>query len=169
VILGVVSDTHLPKFGRALPPPLVRGLRQAGVEMILHAGDVTEAFALELFEQIAPVVAVAGNNDEKALRKHLPERRIIEAERVRIGLVHGHAGPQKTTPDRAFHAFDGEAVDAIVFGHSHIPYNRRHEGVLLFNPGSPTDKRLNPRYTYGILHIGGDRIDAKLHYYWKKA
>ena len=151
-----------------LPSPLVRGLRESGVEMILHAGDLTEAFVLELLEDIAPVAAVSGNNDGKKLHKMLGERRIVQAESVRIGLVHGHAGPQKTTRDRALHAFDGDAVDAIVFGHSHIPYNRRHGGILLFNPGSPTDKRLNPRYTYGILRVDGTRIKATHRFYWKK-
>ncbi|MGZ3508078.1 MAG: metallophosphoesterase family protein [Vulcanimicrobiaceae bacterium] len=169
MIVGVVSDTHLPKFGRMLPAPLMRGLRESGVELILHAGDLTEAFVLELFEQIAPVIAVGGNNDGKALRLQLGERRIVEAENVRIGLVHGHAGSQKTTRDRALHAFDGDKIDAIVFGHSHIPYNHRHDGILLFNPGSPTDKRFNPRYTYGVLRIEGSRIEARHRYYWKKA
>ena len=57
----LVGDTHLPRFGRVLPAPLVAGLE--GADLILHAGDLTEAFVLDLLEAHAPTVAVAGNND----------------------------------------------------------------------------------------------------------
>ena len=61
--VGVVSDTHFPRFGRALPRALERGLRRAGVTRILHLGDLTDLLAVPLFEAIAPFDAVAGNND----------------------------------------------------------------------------------------------------------
>ena len=160
MILGVVSDTHLPRFGTALPAYLRDGLRRAKVDAILHAGDITEPFTLELLEEIAPVIAVAGNNDGKNLRAKLGERRIIEAGDARIGLVHGHDGKGKSTPDRAFNAFAEDEVNAIVFGHSHIPYRLRRDGILLFNPGSPTDKRMNPLYSYGILRVNGANVSA---------
>ncbi len=169
MVIGVVSDTHLPKFGRELPKALVRGLLKAGVETIVHCGDITEAFALELFEAIAPVVAVAGNNDGKALHEKLGEKKILDAGDVRIGIVHGHAGKGRTTPDRAFNAFADEDVDAVLFGHSHIPHKSRRENVLLFNPGSPTDKRLNPTYTYGIVRVSGGKIDARHRFYLSRA
>lgn len=169
MILGVVSDTHLPKFGTTLPKKLVDGLRKANVETILHAGDLTDSIALELFEAIAPTIAVAGNNDGKKLHARLGEKTIVEADGVRIGLVHGHDGKGRTTPDRAFNTFADDAVDAIVFGHSHIPIRFRREGVLLFNPGSPTDKRLNPFYSYGILRVDGTRIRASHRFYASRA
>jgi putative phosphoesterase len=169
VVIGVVSDTHLPRFGKHLPQSLVNGLRKAKVETILHAGDLTERFALELFEEIAPVIAVAGNNDGKNLHAELGERRIVEVDGVRIGLVHGHQGRGRTTPDRAFNAFSDEQVDAIVFGHSHIPLRLCRDGVLLFNPGSPTDKRLNPCYSYGILRVEGERVKATHRFYLSRS
>lgn len=165
MILGVVSDTHLPRFGRSLPPALVRGLRRACVDAIVHCGDLTEKLALDLLKEIAPVIAVAGNNDGKALHKKLGQRAIIEAEGLRIGVVHGHAGRGRTTADRAFNAFSGDGVDAILFGHSHIPYRARRDGILLFNPGSATDKRLNPAYTYGIVKITAGTIQAVHRFY----
>ncbi len=169
MIVGVVSDTHLPKFGRKLPNALVRGLTKAHVETIVHCGDITEAFALELFEQIAPVVAVAGNNDGKMLLETLGESKILLAAGARIGIVHGHSGKGRSTPDRAFNAFAGDPVDAVLFGHSHIPHNARRDGVLLFNPGSPTDKRMNPAYTYGILRVENGRIRAAHRFYFSRA
>ncbi len=165
MIVGVVSDTHLPRFGRELPPALVRGLKRAKVDIIAHCGDLTERIAIELLESIAPVVAVAGNNDGKKLRAELGERKIIEADKARVGIVHGHAGKGRSTPERAFRAFADDNVDAILFGHSHIPYRSRRDGVLLFNPGSPTDKRLNPAYSYGIVRIEGSSVRATHRFY----
>lgn len=169
MIVGVVSDTHLPRFGRELPPALVRGLRKAKVDVIAHCGDLTEPIAIELLEEIAPVIAIAGNNDGKKLHKKLGEKTIIEAEEARIGVVHGHAGKGRSTVDRAFNAFAGEAVDAILFGHSHIPYRTRRDGILMFNPGSPTDKRLNPAYSYGIVRVDGKTIRASHRFYLFKS
>ncbi|MFP3472622.1 metallophosphoesterase family protein, partial [Micrococcus sp. SIMBA_144] len=59
----------------------------------------------------------------------------------------------KTTEKRALEAFEGEDVDVIIFGHSHIPFSRFMKGILLFNPGSPTDKRKLPYYSHGVLTI----------------
>lgn len=165
MIVGVVSDTHLPRFGRTLPPALVRGLKKAKVDCIVHCGDLTERLAIELLEAIAPVIAVAGNNDGKTLQKELGEQRILDVDGRRIGVVHGHAGKGRSTPDRAFNAFAGEAVDAILFGHSHIPYRTQREGILLFNPGSCTDKRLNPLYSYGIVRVANGVLRATHHFY----
>jgi putative phosphoesterase len=160
LVFGVVSDTHLPRFGTALPAALVRGLVKAQVRAIFHCGDLTQRIAIELLERIAPVVAVAGNNDTKELREELGERVLVQAGDVRIGITHGHRSPGRMTIDRAFRAFAGERVDAVFYGHSHLPFRTRRDGVLLFNPGSPTDKRINPAYSYGIVSIEGKRIRA---------
>jgi putative phosphoesterase len=169
MIIGVVSDTHLPRFGRELPAALVRGLRKARVEVIVHCGDLTERIAIDLLEAIAPVVAVAGNNDGRALREEFGDERILEAGGHRIGVVHGHAGKGRSTPDRAFRAFAGQSVDAVLFGHSHIPYKARREGILLFNPGSCTDKRMNPLYSYGVLHVDQRGLRANHRFYLSRA
>lgn len=168
MIVGVVSDTHLPRFGRELPPALVRGLRRAKVDVIAHCGDLTEPLAIDLLQEIAPVIAVAGNNDGKELQRRLGERAIVEAEEARIGIVHGHDGRGRSTPEKALAAFDGDRVDAILFGHSHIPYRVRRDGVLLFNPGSPTDKRMNPAYSYGIVRVEGKTVRAAHRFYLSK-
>lgn len=147
--VGVISDTHMPRRGRSLPEALQHGLE--GVDLILHAGDLVDPSVLEMLEQIAPVAAVCGNSDPLSVRMLLPERRVLQLGRFRVGLIHGHQGIGNSTPERARRAFTD--VDAVVFGHSHIPYCEMKEGVLLFNPGSPTDRRREPHFSYGLLHI----------------
>ena len=118
--IGVVSDTHFPRFGRALPRALERGLRRAGVERILHLGDMTDLLVVPLFEAIAPFDAVAGNNDGAEIRARFGRRKIVAVEGVRIGLVHGD-GKGGTTKSRALAAFAEDEVDVVLFGHSHRP------------------------------------------------
>jgi len=163
-VIGVVSDTHFPRFGRVLPRALERGLRDAKVERILHLGDMTDLLAVPLFEAIAPFDAVAGNNDGEAIRARFGRRKIVRVEDVRIGMVHGD-GKRGTTMGRALAAFAEEPVDVVLFGHSHFPLVRRHDGRLVANPGSPTDKRMNPRYSYAILTVDGAQANVRLRYY----
>jgi hypothetical protein len=167
-VIGVVSDTHFPRFGRALPRALERGLRDARVERILHLGDLTDPLAIPLFEAIAPFDAVAGNNDGEALRERFGRRKIVQVEDVRIGMVHGD-GKRGTTLGRALAAFADEPVEVILFGHSHRPLVKRENGRLVANPGSPTDKRMNPRYSYAILTVHGAQATIRLRYYLSRA
>ena len=167
-VVGVVSDTHLPRFGRALPRALERGLRRAGVTRILHLGDFTDMLAVELFERIAPFDAIAGNNDGAAIRERFGRRKIVEIEGVRIGMVHGD-GKRGTTKSRAVEAFANDDVGVILFGHSHRPTVARERGVLIANPGSPTDKRLNPWYSYALLTVDGTVANVKLRFYASRA
>lgn len=160
--IGVVADTHIPGRARALPAGLLEGLQR--VDLILHAGDICIGAVLEELAAVAPVVAVAGNNDPPDLARTLGWQQVVSAGGRRIGLVHGHRGKGATTPQRALNAFSSAAVDCVVFGHSHIPYLELHEGVLAFNPGSPTDRRRRPTFSYGILHIGPDAIRGELRY-----
>jgi putative phosphoesterase len=163
-VVGVVSDTHLPRFGRALPRALERGLRRAGVARILHLGDMTDLLAVALFEAIAPFDAVAGNNDGAAIRERFGRRKVVRVEDVRVGMIHGD-GRGGSTKSRALDAFgDGEA-DVVLFGHTHRPLVAREGHVLIANPGSPTDKRVNPLYSYAILTVDGRdaRIDLKFY------
>lgn len=164
--IGLVSDTHMPRFGHELPEALRDGLLGHGVGLILHMGDLTEPLALALLESIAPVIAVAGNNDGPALHARLGTRRVVEIEGVRIGMIHGHepAGRQRTA-EKAIAAFADEDVDVICFGHSHVPCVERVGALWVVNPGSPTDKRRQPRYTYGILTIEGGVATPALYAY----
>jgi putative phosphoesterase len=167
-VLGIVSDTHFPRFGRTLPRALERGLRAAKVDRILHLGDMTDLLAVPLFEAIAPFDAVAGNNDGADIRARFGRRKIVQVEGVRIGLVHGD-GKRGSTLGRALAAFADDPVEVILFGHSHFPLVKRERGRLIANPGSPTDKRFNPRYSYAILTVDGAQADVRLRYYLSRA
>jgi putative phosphoesterase len=134
---------------------LLDGFEAAAIDGIVHAGDWTDLLALTLLESIAPVDGVAGNNDGPALQERFGTRRVLELAGVRIGVTHGHLGPGATTPERARRTFDGEpGLDAIVFGHSHIPLvERQPGGTWLVNPGSPTDKRRQPSFSWALMTI----------------
>jgi putative phosphoesterase len=97
------------------------------------------AAVLRELEGYAPVAAVVGNMDEPALQEALPERRVIEVDGARIGLVH-IPGPRAGREERLLSSFPG--CDAVVYGHTHLPQLERHRsGVWILNPGSPTERR----------------------------
>ncbi len=164
-IIGLVSDTHLPRFGSALPRELAAGLRAARVERILHLGDMTDPIAVALFEAIAPFDAVAGNNDPAEIWQRYGRKKIASVEGVRIGMVHGDVGRARTTHENAIAAFAAEPVDVVLYGHSHQPVVDQRPGLLVANPGSPTDKRRMPTFSYGVLTVDGNRAEIALHFY----
>ena len=159
--IGVVSDTHLPRFGDRLPAGLRRGLGEEGVEAILHLGDFTGSEVPRLLEAVAPLEAVAGNNDPPALVQRFGRRKVVTLGGVRIGMVHGD-GSHGTTTSRSLRAFETDTVDVICFGHSHQPMCERRGEIWLVNPGSPTDKRTQSRYSYAILDIERAGVTPRL-------
>lgn len=170
ITIGVLSDTHMPHMARSLPRAVVDGMREAGVDVLAHCGDMLDESAIPELEAIAPLQAVAGNNDSWGLLERFGEKKVLTFGSVRIGMVHGHGSTRReSTPDHAFAQFRNENVQAVLFGHSHMPLCEWREGILLFNPGSPTDKRRQPRYSYGILRIEDGAIDPQLHFFDSKA
>jgi putative phosphoesterase len=144
----VVSDTHVLTASPALPTELVADLERA--DLIVHAGDIATAAFLDELKRFAPVQAVHGNADEIELKRLLPRRLKIEVLGRPLGVVHGD-GTGGTTVGRARTAFAKDEVDVVVFGHSHFPYRAYAGRTLLFNPGSPTDRRMSPKFAYGRL------------------
>jgi putative phosphoesterase len=150
----VLADTHIRRGStRRLPDAVYEELDRA--DLILHAGDVLVAELLDELSGFAPTQAVLGNNDGELLGV-LPEERVLEVDGVRIGMIHdsGQAKGRETRMRRRFpHA------DLVVFGHSHIPWDRPGlDGQLLFNPGSATEKRMQPLRTFGVVEIDGGHI-----------
>ena len=146
--IGVLSDTHLRQHEPLLAAKLAGPF--AGVDLILHAGDLVTTAVLEGLE--APqVLGVCGNMDDHVVAASLPVKRIVEVEGIRIGLIHGW-GPPVGLAARVAKEF--QAVDCIVFGHSHRPMNARKDGVLFFNPGSVSRGVLGSG-TVGLLTVDG--------------
>lgn len=162
----VVSDTHIPGRAKRLPARLMRELKRC--DAVLHAGDWTRWSVYETFAAFAPTTGVAGNNDGPDIVRRLGLRRVVELDGCRIGIVHGHGGTgRRETETNALRAFAGEKLDLIVFGHTHIPVNKTADGVRVFNPGSPTDKRRQPLYSFGLLHIERGAIVALEHVFYQ--
>ncbi len=153
--ITVISDTHMPKKAKTLPIQVVKALQQS--ELIIHAGDWQTIEVFHELVQYGEVKGVYGNVDSVELQSRLPEKQIIEIVGFRIGVVHGH-GKGWTTERRALEAFAELHVDCIIFGHSHIPVLKETNGILLFNPGSCTDKRRQPKPSFGII-----TVDERLH------
>jgi putative phosphoesterase len=104
---------------------------------------------------MAETYAVLGNND-RDLRELLPESRLLELDGVQIAMVHD-GGTRAGRPRRLHRRFPDAEV--VVFGHSHVPVDEVGEnGQLLFNPGSPTQRRSQPHRTFGRLRLGGGRV-----------
>ena len=150
--IGVLSDTHIPVAAYELPKNLIEALK--GVDLILHAGDLIEYSVIKSLNKIAKTEAVCGNMDSLELRKILPQKKVIQAGKFSIGLIHGY-GPAFNLINRLKDEFS-EHLDVIVFGHSHLPANKLIDGVLYFNPGSPTDKLFAKNNSYGILTINNE-------------
>ena len=151
----VLSDTHLrPGRGRRLPDAVYDALD--GAVAVLHAGDIVTADLLHELSGFAPVHAVLGNNDLDPALSHLPERQVVELDGVRVGMIHD-SGPSTGREGRMRRLFPDAAV--VVFGHSHIPWDRPGlDGQWLFNPGSPTERRMQPVHTYGELELADGRV-----------
>jgi putative phosphoesterase len=138
--IGVVSDTHVQTI-EDVPLSILKAMED--VDLIIHAGDITERAVLEGLREMGEVKAVHGNMDSGELKRMLPDRRTIDVEGKQIGLVHGSGGPWGIA-ERVRPLF-GE-VDVIIFGHSHLSFNEYIRGTLMFNPGRARD-------SFGILTI----------------
>ncbi len=135
----------------------------AGVELIIHAGDLSVLQVIAELETIAPVVAVQGNIEEDEVVKKLPVKREVVVEHCRIGIVH-ILGDARNRARVARQEFPNARV--VVFGHSHIPWNEEHDGQLLFNPGSATDRRRQPRCSIGMLYVDDEAGSVRGEIIW---
>ena len=158
--IGVISDTHIPHFKRL---PEAVWTRFAGVELIIHAGDLSILSVLSELETIAPVVAVQGNVEYEEVMLKLPIKREIVVGHCRIGIVH-ILGDSHNRMKAAWQEFPNARV--VVFGHSHIPWNEDRDGQLLFNPGSATDRRRQPRCSIGLLYVDDEADSVRGEIIW---
>ncbi|HEX6038754.1 metallophosphoesterase family protein [Longimicrobium sp.] len=150
--IGIISDTH--------------GLLRAqvfevfaGVEHILHAGDIGDADILTELQALAPVTAVWGNVDGMDIRGRVPEVARLELGGVRVAMLHGmQLG--SPTPEKAAAAHPDAGL--VVFGHSHRPLIRQVGSVLAVNPGSAGRRRFKDPVTVALAELADGRATARL-------
>ncbi len=156
-----MADTHVPARARDLPVQLWDEVDAADV--VVHAGDwVTVDLLDRLAARARKLVAVYGNNDGPVLRQRLPLVARVRIGGVRIAVVH-ETGPRVGREQRADREYPN--TDLLIFGHSHIPWDTTTpNGLWLLNPGSPTDRRRQPRCTYLTADVaGGETTNVVLH------
>jgi putative phosphoesterase len=149
--IGVMSDTHMREPDRLLDFILDEVF--ADMDMILHAGDIVAAAVLEYME-LRGVTAVCGNMCDYDVAKLVPQRRLLEVAGKRIALIHGW-GSRDGLERRLIDAFAEPFPDVIVYGHSHIPFWGRVQGVSMFNPGAAGRRGGG---SVGILEILDDTV-----------
>jgi putative phosphoesterase len=145
--VGVISDTH-----GLLRPEALAAL--AGVERIVHAGDIGSPDVLAALERIAPVAAVRGNNDREAWAAGIPETEVVEVGDVSLYVLHD------------LHELDldpgAAGFAAVIAGHSHQPRVEERAGVLYLNPGSAGPRRFKLPISVARLTVTGPRVQATL-------
>jgi putative phosphoesterase len=159
--LLLISDTHLPKRAKDLPPQVWDEV--AAADVVIHAGDWVNVELLDaLEERSARLVGCWGNNDGPDLRARIPERAGAILGGVRFTVVHETGGAQGRDARMAREYPD---TDVLVFGHSHIPWDTTApSGLRLLNPGSPTDRRRQLFCTYMTTTIADGLLgDVTLH------
>jgi uncharacterized protein len=153
LIVGVLSDTH-----GELHPQVLPRFREAGVELILHAGDVGDYAVIEQLSQLAPVSAVAGNVDVTGNVALLPIELTMQLEGVSVYMTHIGGKPANWLPRLA-----RPLPDVAICGHSHRPLLERVGGTLFLNPGAAgTRPRFNIPLSAALLRLSEGSAEAEL-------
>ena len=153
-MIGVVSDTH--GYLNPKVPELL-----AGVEHILHAGDIGDAGIIAELARIAPVTTVRGNNDRTGPESLFPEEVTVELDGWNFFLTHEVKVP-KGPDDPSMETYRKAGADVVVFGHSHIALQRQIGGVLFFNPGAAGKRRFKVVPSIGILKLELGRVEGTI-------
>ncbi|HIH61366.1 MAG TPA: metallophosphoesterase [Methanobacteriales archaeon] len=157
MLVGVVSDTHVPDRVPVIPDKVFEVF--SGVDMILHAGDLTSSDVMEKFNNLAPVKCVQGNMD-RYYGLELPRDEILKINGLVIGLNHGEVYPRGDTQQLKYIALE-MGVDVLISGHTHQPFIKEVDGILLLNPGSPTV----PRLAYPsvmLVEVYDNKVEAEI-------
>ena len=156
--IAVIADTHTRGMSRTVPMGAWPYLESA--DHILHAGDVVDPSLLDELRSLAPVTVVMGNCDAADVRDWgAAETAEIDLGGVPIAMIHdsGLKGGRRARMRKRF-----PDARVVVFGHSHLPLNEDEDGLLLFNPGSPTWKRTAPFTSMGLLWIEDGNVEGEI-------
>lgn len=155
-VIGLISDTHIPSRSKELPDKVFAIFRD--VDLIIHAGDITQMSVIKELEKIAPVVAVHGNMDPYEVKSELPEMNSVEIYGWKIGVIHDPSALLGMDEMRRLAKKNG--FNVLVFGHTHKQFLKWEDDILFINPGSPTNP-LPPIFvkpTVGLLLVGEKSI-----------
>jgi hypothetical protein len=145
--IGVISDTH-----GLVRPEAIAALQ--GTDLILHAGDIGSATVLDALNELAPVVAIRGNNDKGDWAENIPETQEIEMANVSIYMLHDLKQLDFDPGDRD--------IRVVISGHSHKPLMQERDGVLYLNPGSAGRRRFKLPITVAALQIKNQQPSAEI-------
>lgn len=153
--LIAVADTH----GRP-HPRIAEHIRERRPDAILHGGDIGDLAVLDQLGELAPVIAVRGNIDERA--PGVPDvvsidLRVGEASVMKVLLMHIAVAGPKIRADAARLA-RAEGARLIVCGHSHVPFIGQDRGLTVFNPGSIGPRRFQLPIVFGVIEIAGGKL-----------
>jgi uncharacterized protein len=146
-LIGIISDTH-----GLVRPQALEALK--GVDMILHAGDIGSQDVLDTLNEIAPVVAVRGNNDKADWARSLPDSEVVEVGNISIYMLHDLKEIDISPA--------GAGFQVVVSGHSHRPGVEEQRGVLYVNPGSAGPRRFTLPVSLAHLHVAGEKVQATI-------
>ncbi|HWO01504.1 MAG TPA: metallophosphoesterase family protein [Blastocatellia bacterium] len=149
--IGVISDTH-GLFDESIVPIF------DGVDLIIHAGDIGKLEIISRLEEIAPVIAVEGNNDSFG---RFPVERVEElcGHRVLVRHIFGELHQIREADKRML---EEVAPSVVVFGHSHRTYRHMLGRAMLFNPGSAGPRRFSLPRTLGLLSLEREKAEAHI-------
>ena len=145
-LIGIISDTH-----GLVRPQALEALK--GVDMILHAGDIGSQDVLDTLNELAPVVAVRGNNDKAEWARSLPDWEVVEVGDISIYMLHD-VKEMDISPSGGF--------QVVVSGHSHQPAVEEKRGVLYINPGSAGPRRFTLPVSLAHLRVQGEKVQAQI-------
>jgi putative phosphoesterase len=150
MLVGVISDTHSYLDPRALPA-------LAGVELLLHAGDVGSEAVLGALRALAPVRAVRGNVDSGALGRNLPGSLNMLIEGVQVYIT--HIGGE---PERLVDGLPNPRPQVYIFGHTHVALLEERSGVLFLNPGAAGQPRFGGGLSVALLELSQGQAKARI-------
>lgn len=153
VKIAVLSDTHTRKKISELPADVVNVVRDA--DIIVHLGDFYSRELVDELMRLGNFRGVTGNHDFGGIQLRLPKQDVLQVNGKKIGLIHGNGCVIPNGLHKGLIAkFNGDKMDAILYGHTHIAMSKVMDGVLLFNPGSVSGRFPASKRTYGVLTVG---------------
>jgi uncharacterized protein len=146
-VIGLISDTH-----GLIRPEALEALR--GVEFIIHAGDIGKREVIDALQDIAPVLAIKGNNDIGGWAHRFPETKLVKSGNIRLFVIHNVNELEWNPVARGY--------QVVVSGHSHKPSVMTRDGVLFVNPGSAGPRRFKLPIAIGKLFIKENQVNAAI-------